>query len=129
MQSQARSSGIRPATSYPEIVGAVLKHLRTVHGLGQGEMAQAVGVGQSTWSRIENGTIPITVEQMAFAARRLGVTPAQILGHADLAAQQFNAQGVEVTPQRAGPTGMEQGLAFLKGAAILALLAALLSGS
>lgn len=120
---------VRPAVSYPEIVGGVLKQLRTQRQLDQAKLALAVGVAQPTWSRIENGTIPITVEQLAFVAPQLGYLPSQILGHADQAAKRFSDQGIQVTPQRASPSGIDgEGLAFLKGAAIVALLAAIFAG-
>lgn len=120
---------VRPAASYPEIVGGILKQLRTQRGLDQAALAKAVGVAQPTWSRIENGTIPITVEQLGFVALQLAVVPSEILRRADQAAKRFSEQGIKVTPQRANPTGIdEEGLAFLKGAAIVALLAAVFGG-
>lgn len=126
---QMSTSNVRPAVSYPEIVGAVLKQLRSQRQLDQATLAQAIGVAQPTWSRIENGTIPITVEQLAFVAPQLGLLPSKILEHADQAAMRFSEQGIQVTPQRASPTGIDaEGLAFLKGAVIVALLAAMFAG-
>lgn len=123
------STPMRAAASYPEIVGGVLKQLRTQRQLDQATLAQAVGVAQPTWSRIENGTIPITVEQLGFVAPQLGVLPSEILRRADQAAQRFSEQGIQVTPQRANPNGLDgEGLAFLKGAAIVALLASVFGG-
>lgn len=117
---------VRPAVSYPEIVGNVLKQLRNQQQFDQASVARAVGVAQPTWSRIENGTIPITIEQLGFVARHLGIPPSEILGHADQAARRFSEQGIQVTPRRANPSGIdEEGLAFLGGAAIVALLAAI----
>lgn len=123
------TTNVRPAASYPEIVGGVLKQLRNQRRLDQASLAQAVGVAQPTWSRIENGTIPITVEQLGFVAPQLGVLPNEILRRADQAAERFSAQGIQVTPRRANPSGIDgDGLAFLKGAAIVALLAAIFTG-
>lgn len=120
---------MRPAVSYPEIVGGVLKQLRSQRQLDQAKLAAAVGVAQPTWSRIENGTIPITIEQLGVVAPQLGLLPSEILRHADLAAKRFSEQGIQVTPQRANPTGIdEEGRAFLKGAAIVALIAAIFGG-
>lgn len=120
---------VRPAASYPEIVGGVLKQLRVLRQLDQAALAHAVGVAQPTWSRIENGTIAITIEQLGFVAPQLGVSPSEILRRADVAAENFIKQGIQVTPRRSNPSGLDgEGLAFLKGAAIVALLAAVFSG-
>lgn len=120
---------VRPAVSYPGIVGSVLKHLRTERQLDQARMAQAIDVAQPTWSRIENGAIPITIEQLGFVAQQLGVAPSEILRLADQGAQRFVEQGIEVTPRRANPSGIDEtGLAFIGGAAIVALLAAIFKG-
>lgn len=119
---------MRPVVSYPEIVGRVLKELRNKSGLDQATLANAVGVGQSTWSRIENGTIPITTEQLAFAAQTLKATPMRIMEYAEQAAERFRSQGIEVVPQRPTPSAIEQGLAFLGAAAIIAVIVALIRG-
>lgn len=129
MHESCKSTGVRPAVSYPELVGGVLKQLRGMQQLDQAAIAKAVGVAQPTWSRIENGSIPITVEHLASAARELGETPGKILQYADDAAEKFQEQGVQVTPRRADPSGMDdQGLAFIKGVAVVALLAAIFGG-
>lgn len=130
MQDNPKSTGgMRPAVSYPEIVGGVLKQIRTQLQLDQATIAKAVGVAQPTWSRIENGSVPVTVEQLAFIAPQLKMTPGQILARADTAADSFRKQGIQVTPQRASPTGVdEEGRAFLKAAAVVGMLALIFGG-
>ena len=119
---------MRPAASYPEIVGGVIRQLRNQRHLDQAAIAKAVGIAQPTWSRIENGSIPITVEQLGFVSQHLNVLPGEIIRYADQAVRNFAAQGIEVTYQRANPNGIDgEGLAFLKGAAIVALIAAALA--
>lgn len=129
MQSKPRSTAaVQPAVSYPEIVGSVVKQLRTLCQLDQARLASAVGVAQPTWSRVENGAIPISVEQLGIIAPVLGIQPSEILRRADLAAAQFAEQGIQVTPRRSNPSGIDDdGRAFLKGAAVVALLAAIFS--
>lgn len=123
------TGGMQPAVSYPEIVGGVLKQIRTQLQMDQATIAKAVGVAQPTWSRIENGSVPITVEQLAFIAPQLKMTPSQILARADMAADSFRKQGIQVTPQRASPTGVdEEGRAFLKAAAVVGMLALIFGG-
>lgn len=123
------TGGMQPAVSYPEIVGGVLKQIRTQLQMDQATIAKAVGVAQPTWSRIENGSVPVTVEQLAFIAPQLKMTPSQILAHADKAAERFRTQGIQVTPQRASPTGVdEEGRVFLKAAAVVGVLALIFGG-
>lgn len=123
------TGGMRPAVSYPEIVGGVLKQIRTQLQLDQATIAKAVGVAQPTWSRIENGSVPISVEQLALIAEQLKMLPSQILERADMAADSFRKQGIQVTPHRASPTGVdEEGRAFLKAAAVVGMLALIFGG-
>lgn len=123
------TGGMQPAVSYPEIVGGVLKQIRTQLQLDQATIAKTIGVAQPTWSRIESGSVPITVEQLAFIAPQLKMSPSQILERADTAADSFRKQGIQVTPQRASPTGVdEEGRAFLKAAAVVGMLALIFGG-
>lgn len=130
MHNNPRSTGgLQPAVSYPEIVGGVLKQIRTQLHLDQATVAKVVGVAQPTWSRIENGAVPITVEQLALIAPTLNLRPSQLLERADTAVEGFRRQGIQVTPQRASPTGVdEEGRAFLKAAAVVGMLALILGG-
>ncbi|MBI5498479.1 MAG: helix-turn-helix transcriptional regulator [Deltaproteobacteria bacterium] len=109
---------VRPATTYPALVGRVLKELRERHGLDQTHLAAAVGVTQPTWSRIERGDIPVGVEQLALAGHALGVSPGQLLSLADVAANNARAQGIEVRLNRT----RDDGGIVLIGAAAVALL-------
>jgi hypothetical protein len=73
--------------------------------------------------------VPITVEQLALIAPTLNMRPSQLLDRADTAAEGFRGQGVQVTPQRACPAGVdEEGRAFLKAAAVVGMLALILGG-
>jgi transcriptional regulator with XRE-family HTH domain len=112
-------------TSYSAIVGQVLINLRTERDIKQGSLAEAVGVGQSTWSRIEKGEVALSVDQLARAAGFLAVSPSTILSWADQAADKIrqerevevlNAKPVEVK-ERSVSTG-----AILLGAGALAAL-------
>lgn len=120
------SSKMTPATTYPILIGRVLMQLRKDHGTDQAALAAAVGVTQSTWSRIERGESALSIEQLALAADKLNVAPSQISKWADDAAQQFKAQGGEVRPTRAA-NALDSGLVLIGAAAIGALIAAILS--
>jgi transcriptional regulator with XRE-family HTH domain len=96
MQTEA----LKPATTYPAIVGGVLAQIRNQNGLRQEELAQALRITQATLSRIEKGQSGITVEHLRLAAQKLGSTPAVILAYADQAEVNMQIQGITVTPTR-----------------------------
>lgn len=113
---------LKPGTSYPAVVGSVLVKLRNQLGVHQGDLAQAVGVTQATWSRIENGSSALTIEQMGMAAPRLNMLPSQILVLADQAVEQLRKRGVHVEPTRNSVT-LDSGTALIGAAALGALIA------
>lgn len=71
------------ATTYAIIVGRILTKRRKSCGLRQEALATALGVTQSTWSRIENGTSALTISQLAIAARALNLPPSDLIAQAD----------------------------------------------
>lgn len=79
-------------TSYSAVVGQVLINMRTEKDINQGEMAKAVGVGQSTWSRIEKGEVALSIDQLARASRKLEVTPSKVLAWADQAVEKIREE-------------------------------------
>jgi transcriptional regulator with XRE-family HTH domain len=95
-----QNDGMRPATTYPAIVGGVLAQIRNQQGLHQDELAQALGITQSTLSRIEKGQSSMSVEHLRLAAQRLGTTPSAILDHADQAERRMHNQGIAVTAMK-----------------------------
>lgn len=122
------SNVLKPATTYPAIVGNILGYLRNQRGLDQGQLAKIVGVTQSTWSRIERGLSGLTVDQLAAAAQALGVKPEQIVAWADQATGRLEKQGVKVELKRAS-NNLGPGLVLIGAAALALLLAAILSKS
>lgn len=72
-------------TSYSAVVGQVLINLRTEKDIKQGALAQAVNVGQPTWSKIEKGEVALSVDQLVRASRYLDVTPSEVLEWAEQA--------------------------------------------
>lgn len=63
-----------------EMVGTLLRHYRRERGIDQSYLALALGVSQSTYSRIESGRAHLSVVRMAIICRLLGVSPNQLLG-------------------------------------------------
>lgn len=104
-------------TTYPAIVGKVLTDFRAQKGMAQKDMAQAVGVTQANWSRIESGQTSVTLEHLRSAARALAVPPAQILAIADQTEFQASAQGVSIVEAK-GSSELHPGLVLLAGAAL-----------
>lgn len=122
------SNALKPATTYPAIIGNILSQLRNERGLDQAQLAQIVGVTQSTWSRIERGLSGLTVDQLAAAAQALDVKPEQILTWADQATGRLAKQGVKVELKRTS-SDLGPGLVLIGAAALGLLLAAILSKS
>lgn len=125
MSSGAHKVIMKPATTYPAIIGGVLARLRNGRGLDQGKMAESVGVGQSTWSRVENGASALTIEQLATAAAVLGARPSEILAMADRSAADLRQRGIVVQLKRQSEL-TETELVLIGATALTILLAAIL---
>ena len=119
------SKSLQAVASYPAIVGQVLCELRRKAGKDQSQLSDAVGVTQSTWSRIEAGTSALTIEQLAIAAGYLGVKASDILKLADQSAEGLQDKGVIVREKRISG-GLDKGLVIIGASAIGGLIAALL---
>ena len=93
-------------TTYPALVGNIIASLRKERSIGQAEFSAMVGVGQSTWSRIEKGQSALTVEQLAKAAGQLDLQPHQLLAVVDGARENLEAQGIGTLLDRIGAGNM-----------------------
>jgi len=117
MHTQA--SPPQPAIPYTALVGQVLLGHRGRKGLQQNDLAAALGVSQSAYSRIEQGDTTISIPQLRVIARRLGIAPSDLLREADGLAERLGRQGVEVSDEKGmHPAAVMIGLGIL--AAILA---------
>jgi|SRR5579859_1246727 len=119
---------MQTTTSYPSIVGGILAQIRSQKGLRQEDLAQAMGVTQTTLSRIETGQSSVSVEHLRSAAHHLGVAPNQILAHADHNETILLNQGMTVTFTRDNPD-LPPAAVFVAGAALAALLTLAFVGS
>jgi len=45
----------RPVVTYPSLVGKILAQQREIRGIKQGAIAEALGLSQSAYSRLESG--------------------------------------------------------------------------
>lgn len=122
------STKIHPAATYPSIVGQLIAKKRLEQRMEQTEIAQKVGVTQSTWSRIERGESAFTIEQLVKAADALHCKPHEILRDADRAKEQLLAQGVKVEDARIDKQKQAtSGLALIGAAALGGLIGAALA--
>ena len=61
-------------------VAVRIRAARQGRGISQRELARAVGVAQSTLSRIERGERRVSVDRLIAIARALGVRPSDMMG-------------------------------------------------
>lgn len=109
-------------TTYPAVVGRILAMLREKHGMEQSDVADRVGLSQSTWSRIERGESAFTMEQLATVSSVFGTSPGHILRRADEAVAGLERMNIIVEPGRPIRTGNTA--LTLIGAAVLGFLIA-----
>ena len=100
------SQSVSGNTTYPALVGNIIAQLRKERGFGQAEFAAMVGLGQSTWSRIEKGESALTVEQLAKTAEQLEMKPHELLVLVDGARDNLQAQGIGTLLDRIGVGNM-----------------------
>ncbi len=98
-----QDGALAPATSYPAIVGAVLVGLRERKKITQAELAARMGLAASTWSRIENGSSALSIDQLARVAQELEVRPGEIMEKADRAQDVAAERKVRLVPERISP--------------------------
>jgi transcriptional regulator with XRE-family HTH domain len=109
--------------TFSGVVGAVLMSKRKAAGLAQAEVAGAVGLTVSTWSRIENADSALTVEQLAMAAQSLGLKPSEVLAMAEAKVEELKARGITVAAARHSTDELvSMGYLPVTGAALTSLL-------
>jgi transcriptional regulator with XRE-family HTH domain len=119
--------GLKPATTYPAIVGGVLAKIRNDRNLRQDELAQSVGITQATWSRIECGHCSITVEHLRKAADKLGASPGEILKYADRAESDFRKKGGYVSASHDSLNNNQKVVLIAAGALLIVIAAAIMA--
>ena len=111
-------------TTVPSVFGGVVRSLRG--DLRQAEFAQALGLTQSGWSRIERGETAIGLDQLFLVAQVLGMQPSELLQMTERALGDLQSRGYEIVAGRLPPKEPSAGAAFLAGAALTALIGTLL---
>ena len=113
-------------TTYTAILGSVLARHRTERGIGQVELVQRLPISHATWSRIERGIAPITVEQLQEFADLIEIPSDQLLREANRIRWQLQEQGVVVLNTRPAEPA-SKGLMLLGAAALGGIVATLLA--
>ena len=85
---------------YNTLVGKAIAELRAKVGITQGEMAAALEVGQSAYSKLESGHASMTLVQLRLVALQLKCEPHEILRNADSLASKLQDSGVEVPARK-----------------------------
>lgn len=108
------SPGQAPTVAYSALVGRLLSQRREQIGMKQGELAAAMGLSQSAYSRWESGESVLNLAQLRGVCERLGVKPAQVLQRADWYETQLGRQGVRVLAEKpTDPVSIAIGLGLL----------------
>lgn len=105
---------VPPVVPYPVLVGQIIQARRNEMGLNQNQLANAIGLSRSAYSRIESGDTSMTLSQLRPVARSLGLAPSQLLAEADSYAHQLEASGVSIPDVKAvNPAALLIGLGLL----------------
>lgn len=91
------ATGVVP---YNTLVGKAIGELRAKVGITQGDMAAALEIGQSAYSKLESGQASMTLVQLRLVALQLKREPHQILQEADRLAKELESSGVQVPTRK-----------------------------
>lgn len=119
MIQSASAPLVTPTVTYSAVVGKIIERLRDQRGLTQDQVGRALGIGQSAYSRLEQGQTAMNLAQLQAIAEHLATTPGSLLQEADIATRRLIAQGVQVKNEKEIPAA-----AILVGLGILAALLA-----
>lgn len=70
----------------------------------QGDLAKALGLSQSAYSRLESGDSVLNLSQLRNVAKWLGKQPSEVLQMADQYEAQLRLQGVDVISEKQNDT-------------------------
>ena len=118
---------LKPETTYQAVVGGILFKLRKKQQIDQRLLAKAIGVTQSTWSRIERGESTLSIGQLANAAEYLGVNASSVLLEVENVVKELRERGVTIKVTSAQDSKSKAGIAMIGAAALGVLIGAALS--
>jgi len=120
------SNEIVNLTTYPALVGAVMRHLREQKGISQLATANYLGVTQPSYSRLESGRAVLSVAQLSRVCGFLGLSPSEFLQKVDFAKATMKKMGVRVEHDQAPDMGKVI-VNVLMGAALVLLISKVLA--
>lgn len=97
---QGTTTNVQPTISYGAVVGQVILQHRKLAKLDQLALAEALGISQSAYSRLEKGESSMTLAQLRAVALRLGCSPGDLIHDADRLEANLRASGVIVTEKK-----------------------------
>lgn len=114
---QSKSSGPTlpsPEVPYPSLLGQVLKQVRQARNVQQTDLAAALGLSQSAYSRLESGDSILNAWQLRQCALELGTTPSVLLAEVERMELQLTQAGVSIVAEKkSNPAAAMLGIAFL----------------
>jgi transcriptional regulator with XRE-family HTH domain len=97
--TQSTDAEIRPL-----VLGQIIERQRGVRGLGQGQLAEATGIAQSTMSRIERGeTVPDTFTAQRIA-EAIGIAECDLHAMVDRALDRARDAAIRASGRQAKPS-------------------------
>jgi transcriptional regulator with XRE-family HTH domain len=120
-QANIGPQGVVP---YSVVVGRVLQQRRTHFGLQQNDLAAAMRITQSAYSRLESGDTALSITQLRIAGAMFNTSAAEILASADQYANYLQLQGVQISDEK-----KDNSVAVLIGLGLLAAAVVALGSS
>lgn len=124
---------VKNETTYQAVLGRVIVRKRQEKQIDQEDMARHVGVGRSTWSRIEAGASALSMDQLAKAANKLDIAMGALMLEVDDVVRGLRRQGVDVVDSRDQTSAAKRGkaaaatVAFLGGALLGGIIAGVIA--
>lgn len=104
------------ATTSGAVLGALIVKLRDDRHISQKDLATAIGMSPSTWSRIERGDSGLSIEQLKKVAKVLELTPWYLLQLADEEEKALKERGIYIDESFSSPKALVNTLTIGKGA-------------
>lgn len=105
---------LQPVVTYPALVGKLLVQRREQIGLKQGQVAAALGISQSAYSRLESGESVLNLSQLRNVCAQLRTSPAQVMQDAEEYERLLRSQGANVIAEKPiDPAAIAIGLGLL----------------